>query len=147
MTASTRLARRALLLGAAAAGLGGPALAQGITPTLNALAAKANAGTVGIISGGPDGTYVRIAADLAVHVRGIRVMGSAAGDLAAVAFGEIDAVLGFGLAPWDVAAGEAIVLAAGGTVRHQDSTIGVPAMISGPVGLVDAIAGLASRLT
>ena len=89
---------------------------------------------------------IGIAADLAVHVRGIRVMGCAAGDLAAITVGEIDAVLGFGLAEWDVAAGEAIVLAAGGTVRHQDSAIGVPAMISGPVGLVDAIAELA-RLT
>jgi TRAP transporter TAXI family solute receptor len=65
MTSPSRLARRGLLLGAAAAGLGGAALAQGVTPTLNALAVRANAGTVGIISGGPDGTYVRIAADLA----------------------------------------------------------------------------------
>jgi TRAP transporter TAXI family solute receptor len=65
MTSPSPLARRGLLLGAAAAGLGGPALAQGVTSTLNALAIRANAGTVGIISGGPDGTYVRIAADLA----------------------------------------------------------------------------------
>lgn len=65
MTSPLPLARRSLLLGAAAAGLGGQALAQGVTPTLNALAARSNAGTVGIISGGPDGTYVRIAADLA----------------------------------------------------------------------------------
>lgn len=59
------LPRRALLLGAATTGLPWPALAQGLTPSLNALSARANAGTVGIISGGPDGTYVRIAADLA----------------------------------------------------------------------------------
>jgi TRAP-type uncharacterized transport system substrate-binding protein len=32
---------------------------------LSALSARANAGTVGVISGGVDGTYVRIAADLA----------------------------------------------------------------------------------
>ena len=57
--------RRALLLGAAASLPAAPALAQALTPTLNHLAARANAGTVGIISGGPDGTYVRIAADLA----------------------------------------------------------------------------------
>jgi uncharacterized protein len=67
MTAApmTSSSRRGLLLGAATAALGGSAWAQGITPTLNALAIRANAGTVGIISGGPDGTYVRIAADLA----------------------------------------------------------------------------------
>jgi TRAP transporter TAXI family solute receptor len=78
--------RRALLLGAAAAS--GAALAVGPTaepraqtlPTapraaippapgspsqsLAALTARANAGTVGVITGGVDGTYVRIAADL-----------------------------------------------------------------------------------
>ena len=35
------------------------------TPLASSSLAKANAGTVGIISGGVDGTYVRIAADLA----------------------------------------------------------------------------------
>jgi len=57
--------RRALLLGAVATLPGGPAAAQAPTATLNHLAMRANAGTVGVISGGPDGTYVRIAADLA----------------------------------------------------------------------------------
>ncbi|MBY0332580.1 MAG: TRAP transporter substrate-binding protein [Acetobacteraceae bacterium] len=72
--------RRALLLGAGAAiapagGLAqapalpragtGPAAAPTLsTQSLAALTARANAGTVGVISGGIDGTYVRIAADL-----------------------------------------------------------------------------------
>ncbi len=57
--------RRALLL--AAAGLAAnPALAQqGGVATLNSMSARANAGTVGIVAGGVDGTYIRIAADLA----------------------------------------------------------------------------------
>lgn len=59
------LPRRSLLLGAALAGAAGPAFAQGVMQSLNSLAVRANSGTVGIISGGPDGTYVRIAADLA----------------------------------------------------------------------------------
>ncbi|TCZ53593.1 TAXI family TRAP transporter solute-binding subunit [Roseicella aquatilis] len=59
------LPRRSLLLAAALAGGAGAARAQGGTSTLTALAQRANAGTVGVISGGPDGTYVRIAADLA----------------------------------------------------------------------------------
>ena len=54
-----RLACLVLLL---AGSIGPPALAQ-MPPTDNATA-RANAGTVGIISGGVDGTYVRIAADL-----------------------------------------------------------------------------------
>jgi myo-inositol-1(or 4)-monophosphatase len=83
------------------------------------------------------------AGELAVHVRGIRVMGCAAGDLAAVTLGEIDVVLGFGLAEWDVAGGEAIVLAAGGDVRRfYSSAIGLPTMISGPADLVDTLAAL-----
>jgi TRAP transporter TAXI family solute receptor len=59
--------RRALLL-AMAAGLAtarGAAAQTNPTAALNAMSARANAGTVGIISGGVDGTYIRIAADLA----------------------------------------------------------------------------------
>ena len=83
------------------------------------------------------------AGELAMQVRGIRVMGCAAGDLAAVTLGEIDVVLGFGLAEWDVAGGEAIVLAAGGHVRRlSSSATGLPAMISGPADLVDTLAAL-----
>ncbi|GGC43552.1 hypothetical protein GCM10011504_22500 [Siccirubricoccus deserti] len=60
-------ARRTLLTTGLAAGLslglGGIARTQ--TPSLAALSVRANAGTVGVIAGGVDGTYVRIAADLA----------------------------------------------------------------------------------
>jgi TRAP transporter TAXI family solute receptor len=66
--APPRPSRRALLLAGLAAGIAGPAVAQPApapVQTLNSLTARANAGTVGIISGGVDGTYVRIAADLA----------------------------------------------------------------------------------
>lgn len=75
MTAPRAAGRRALLMAAVAVATGtgavGAARAQtgpavpGTTPTLNALTARANAGTVGVISGGVDGTYIRIAADLA----------------------------------------------------------------------------------
>src|SRR5215212_1151456 len=41
----------------------GSAWAQGPLPSPNA--ERANAGTIGVISGGADGTYIRIAADLA----------------------------------------------------------------------------------
>jgi TRAP transporter TAXI family solute receptor len=66
---SLRSFRRRLLLSMTAAGVASEAAAQTVTPNpvarLNALAARANAGTVGLISGGVDGTYIRIAADLA----------------------------------------------------------------------------------
>jgi TRAP transporter TAXI family solute receptor len=61
----TRPGRRALLLAGAAGLLGGRASAQGGAAALNRRVAAANAGTVGVIAGGVDGTYIRIAADLA----------------------------------------------------------------------------------
>lgn len=67
----TGMARRGLLIGAALAPLlprrasaqGGFLPAQG--GSLATMTARANAGTVGIVSGGVDGTYIRIATDLA----------------------------------------------------------------------------------
>lgn len=65
----SRLGRRGLLLGGAGLAMAaGGAAAQGTgeaAARLTELAARANAGTVGVISGGVDGTYIRIATDLA----------------------------------------------------------------------------------
>lgn len=59
-------ARRALLLAAAGLLAAPRAIAQpNPIAQLNAMVARANAGTVGIVAGGVDGTYIRIAADLA----------------------------------------------------------------------------------
>jgi myo-inositol-1(or 4)-monophosphatase len=52
------------------------------------------------------------------QIRGVRIAGSAACDLLALAYGEGDAFVGCGLAEWDTAAGQAIVAASGGTVMH-----------------------------
>jgi myo-inositol-1(or 4)-monophosphatase len=60
--------------------------------------------------------------DTVPHVRGVRIAGSAACDFLAWAHGECDAFVGCGLAEWDTAAGQAIVLAAGGAVR----SVGTP---------------------
>ena len=57
------LPRRAALLGAPLLGALRPAVAA--EPSNAELVQRANAGTVGVISGGIDGTYARIAADLA----------------------------------------------------------------------------------
>jgi TRAP transporter TAXI family solute receptor len=68
MTRQTQgaLARRPLLLSALATALAAPAMAQTVAPmqALSRRTAEANAGTVGVIAGGVDGTYIRIAADL-----------------------------------------------------------------------------------
>ncbi len=60
--------RRGMLIGgvAAATPWPGPAQAQAQSvAAVNAMVARANGGTVGVVSGGVDGTYIRIAADLA----------------------------------------------------------------------------------
>lgn len=74
-------------------------------------------------------------ADLIPDVGGIRMMGSAAADLLAVATGSLDGFLGFGLAPWDIAAGQALVEAAGGVTRRH----GTGVFLAGPPAVVDAL--------
>jgi TRAP-type uncharacterized transport system substrate-binding protein len=60
------LPRRLLLLsGALALSAPRPGRAQDGLAAINAMTARANAGTVGVIAGGVDGTYIRIATDLA----------------------------------------------------------------------------------
>lgn len=54
------------------------------------------------------------------RVRGVRRCGSAALDLALVADGTYDVYWEQRLSPWDMAAGAAIVLAAGGTLRSYE---------------------------
>lgn len=66
----TKLARRDLLWCSALAAVGAtPAFAQSSAPNapllLTQRTQQANSGTVGVIAGGVDGTYIRIAADLA----------------------------------------------------------------------------------
>jgi TRAP transporter TAXI family solute receptor len=56
--------RRGLLLASVAVASARPAEAQTLA-TVNAMVTQANGGTVGVIAGGVDGTYIRIAADLA----------------------------------------------------------------------------------
>ncbi|PWS36176.1 TRAP transporter substrate-binding protein [Falsiroseomonas bella] len=65
-TTTAALARRPLLLSALGGVLAAPAFAQqpNLVRRLSDRTAAANAGTVGVIAGGVDGTYIRIAADL-----------------------------------------------------------------------------------
>lgn len=57
--------------------------------------------------------------DLAHHVRKLRIMGSAALDLAYVATGRFDAYIERGIRLWDIAAGGLIVQCAGGEFWHE----------------------------
>lgn len=86
---------------------------------------------------------LNIVAALVPHLRGVRVIGSAASDLAAVAVGQCDAFVGFGLAEWDTAAGQAIVMAAGGVADEVDLGSGLSTLIA---GCADVVTGLATLI-
>lgn len=60
--------------------------------------------------------YINMLKYLMQNTHGVRRLGSAALDLAYVACGRFDAFFEYGLKPWDVAAGVAIVRSAGGAV-------------------------------
>jgi len=57
--------RRGLVAAVLAGAAAGTADGQGVPPSIQTLTARANGGTVGVIAGGVDGTYIRIASDLA----------------------------------------------------------------------------------
>lgn len=71
-------------------------------------------------------------------IRGVRIMGSAAADLLAVAGGTVDAFIGFGLAEWDTAAGRALVHAAGGA-SSVITVQGIDVLVAGPRPLVEEL--------
>ena len=83
-----------------------------------------------------------IVAALVPRLRGVRIIGSAASDLAAVALGQCDGFVGFGLAEWDTSAGHAIVVAAGGEVRQMNHHSGARVLIAGSADVVDGLAAL-----
>lgn len=68
-------------------------------------------------------------ARLANTVARVRMLGSAATDLAWLAAGRLDAVVIDANKPWDMAAGVAIARAAGATITHAD---GAPYTLAGP---------------
>jgi myo-inositol-1(or 4)-monophosphatase len=87
----------------------------------------------------------QVAARVIPRVRDIRRAGSAALDLAAVAAGRLDGFFEAHLGPWDRAAGELLVRAAGGTVSELPDPVGVEdgVVASGPA-LHGALRGLVS---
>jgi fructose-1,6-bisphosphatase/inositol monophosphatase family enzyme len=93
----------------------------------------------------------RTLVDLIGRIADIRRSGSAAFDLVAAACGEVDAYFELFLAPWDAAAGRAIVLAAGGTFRQIAQPDGEVLTIASPTQLLESLltlladAGLRTR--
>lgn len=79
---------------------------------------------------------------LVPHLQAVRVVGSAACDFHALVSGESDASVTVGLAEWDVAAGLALVRAAGGTWRRVPLGQDLTALVAGSAALVDDLVRL-----
>ena len=62
------------------------------------------------------GTQAKNLIGILPKIRDIRRMGGAAFDLASVACGRVDAFFEYGLSPWDISAGHALVKNAGGVI-------------------------------
>lgn len=79
---------------------------------------------------------------LAPHAQKVRMLGSAAADLALVADGTLDASITLGNRPWDMAAGAVIARAAGAIVMDADGspyTLGSLATIAAAPGLAGSL--------
>jgi len=84
----------------------------------------------------------RTLVDVIGRIADIRRSGSAAFDLVAAACGEVDAYFELFLAPWDSAAGHAIVLAAGGAFRQFEQPDGEVLTVASPLQLLEPLLGL-----
>ena len=98
--------------------------------------------TVGDYAVGPDADWknelrLTVTADLARHVLRVRMLGSAAMDLAWLAAGKTDASITLGGHPWDIAAGVIIAAEAGAKVVDLD---GAPHTLRGGATIAAASA-------
>ncbi len=86
------------------------------------------------------GEAYRALAHLAARVQDLRNSGSTVCDLAAVATGELDGFVTFNPAPWDIAAGLAIVRAAGGRSRRWTGRGGLDVVVAGSDRVLETVA-------
>lgn len=84
-------------------------------------------------------TAYRALTDLAPRVQDLRNFGSTVCDLFSVATAELDGFVSFDPAPWDIAAGAALVEAAGGESRHFVHRDGMRVVVCGPALVVAAV--------
>jgi myo-inositol-1(or 4)-monophosphatase len=102
---------------------------------------------IGDYGTGPDATErnqaaLAIHAGLAPRAQKVRMLGSAAADLALVADGTLDASITLGNRPWDMAAGAVIARAAGAIIMDADGspyTLGSLATIAAAPGLAGPV--------
>lgn len=100
---------------------------------------------VGVGLPGPKDEKQRVHAfvgELLPHVRDYRRGGSSACELLSVATGQQEGYLGFGVNLWDVAAGVALVRAAGGSWAWVTTASGIRVLVAGTPPVADALMSL-----
>jgi myo-inositol-1(or 4)-monophosphatase len=80
--------------------------------------------------------------ELILHARDYRRSGSSACELLSVALGAQEGYLGFGVNLWDVAAGIALVEAAGGSCQWVTTESGLEALVAGTPQVTQALVGM-----
>jgi myo-inositol-1(or 4)-monophosphatase len=111
-------------------------------------------GTIGAFGSSANGPYppawrVALVAALARRALRLRVLGSAAVDLAWVATGVLGAAVEFGNHPWDNAAGACLVTAAGGELvdlRGHPYGFGSDSLLAGSPGVVGQICDVLAEI-
>ncbi len=116
----------------------------GVRPTARLADAVVTIGdyAVGEQAGARNQVRLAVTGRLAVRVQRVRMLGSAALDLAWLAHGRTDAAVIFGNKPWDTAAGVILVREAGGLVVDADGsrhTLRSAATVAASAGLLDQV--------
>ncbi len=127
----------------AAAG-GGEAYARDTTPAVSD-ASNLSEALVGVGLPGPMDQRVRVhefVGELIHQARDYRRSGSSACELLSVALGAQEGYLGFGVNLWDVAAGIALVEAAGGTCQWVTTETGLEVLVAGTPQVTQSLVGM-----
>jgi myo-inositol-1(or 4)-monophosphatase len=124
---------------------GGAAIAREGKPAMSTTADLAEAMVgIGLPSGLDDKLRVHgLLAELSRYARDFRRTGSSACELLALAQGQQDGYFGFEVNLWDVAAGIALVEAAGGAAEWVTTASGIRVLVAGTHGVIDDLIKLA----
>lgn len=116
----------------------------GVTGTTDAGAAMFSIGLAG--DGDLRARLLDVIGDLVPIARDFRRTGSSACELMALAMGQLDVYLGYGVNDWDVAAGIAVVRAAGGRAEWTETESGLPLLVASTPAVFDQFAERAAKV-
>jgi myo-inositol-1(or 4)-monophosphatase len=123
----------------------GVVLGEPIVPALHPVARLDDCLISVVVGFAPDRRAITwtILGRLLPRVQDLRSTGSTCCDLLAVATGTLDVYVGLDVKPWDVAAGAALVQAAGGVVRRIPLAGDHEAFLAGGAAVIEQVAAVA----